>query len=152
MSEVNAVAEKLGLEIGKYGASKLTYATSLFSGKAVEKADISGSINGNSFRVIMFDASDDVGLPSVSAHFTLNMNKHQLSAGHIEYWNSDNRFTKIYRQDEDVLLVMDVFLSISGGEDVLRSAAGMWNIALKEISKFKSSYDRRAAMRDSSHV
>ena len=88
----------------------------------------------------MFDASDDEGLPRISVHFSLNLNDDRLSSGHIEYWNADNRFTKIYEQDDDTYLVMDSFLT---DDDLLiRSVAKMWDMAIREIPKLKTKYER----------
>lgn len=144
--DTNVVAQQLSNELGKFGASELTFAVSLFSSEKAKKAGIKGSIQAREFRVIMFDASDELGMPRVSAHFSLNMNADRLSAGHIEYWNADNRFSKIYRQDDDVYLVMDTFLPEADDGGFMRSVAAMWDMAVREIPKFKAMYERKKSL------
>ncbi len=140
---VNDIAKKLSQELGNYGTSELNYPRSLFSGKQSEKANITGSINGKSFQVIMFDLSHEIGIPSVSAHFSLNIKEIKLSEEQISFWNSDNRFTKIYRQDDDVYLVFDSFFPATEEENVTKSVTKIWNTSINDISKLKAACERR---------
>ena len=136
----DSVAQQLSDELGKYGTSQFAYPVSLFTGEQAKLPNIGGAINGRKFRVILFEPSEEEGMPCVSAHFTASMNDDGLSAGHIEYWNADNRFTKMYRQDDDVYLVMDAFLT--GDGNTIPSIVKMWDVAIKEIPKFKTMYER----------
>jgi hypothetical protein len=132
--------QQLRDELGRYGTSELAYSVSLFTGEQSRSPNIGGVISGRKFRVIMFDPSAEDRMPCVSAHFTTSMNDDRLSAGHIEYWNADNRFTKMYRQDDDIYLVMDAFLTDDG--NTIPSIVKMWDVALREIPKFKTMYER----------
>lgn len=142
LNNVNEITQALNTELSKYGASSLTRSTSLFTGKESEVSGISGEIKGNKFNVIMFQSSEKDGIQSASSHFTMNINSQNLSDEHIEYWNADNRFTKIYRQSSDTYLVMDAFLGIKSTE-IIGSVATVWDIAARGISRLKSSYDRK---------
>lgn len=141
MLEANRSAQLLVDALGKYGVAELKYATSLFSGKRSEKADISGSIKSCAFRVIMFEAAVEHGIPCASAHFTMNLNSRGITQPQIAFWNTDNRFTKMYQQDEDTLLVMDQLVPADDGR-VAEGAATVWASALDELSRFKRSFER----------
>jgi hypothetical protein len=139
---INEVAKRLSHELNSYGTSELRYFKSLFTGNSSEKATIVGSINRKSFNVMMFDASQEYGISSVSAHFSSNINEMIISDGQAAFWNSDNRFTKIYRQDGDLFLVFDSFLS-SEEDYIVQSVAKMWSIAINELPKLTISCERR---------
>ncbi len=144
MLNVNEAADVLSRELSKYGKSELSYPRSLFSGKPSGKANVSGSMNNIAYKVMMFEASNESGLPSISAQFSLNINGMGISEGQMAFWNSDNRFTKIYRQDEDeAFLVFDSFLPSTEEVNFYQSTAKIWSMAVSEIRKLKSSCERR---------
>lgn len=144
MLNANDVASLLSNELGKYGTSDLRFSRSLFSGESSDKAGIFGEIKGTTFKVIMFEPSNEHGLMSVSAHLTADVNAMRLSDDQMAFWNADNRFTKMYRQDENhAFLVMDSFFSSSGEEAFVQSVARMWSLAMAELSRFKMSCERR---------
>ncbi|WP_143018158.1 hypothetical protein [Belnapia rosea] len=144
MTNINELAGLLSQELNKYGNSELEYSRNLFSGKLSEKATISGSISGLSYKVLMFDASNESGIPSVSAHFSINVNGIGFSEKQMAFWNADNRFTKLYQQDEDeAFLVLDSFLPSSDEGHLHQSIARVWSMAVCELRKLKSSCERR---------
>lgn len=133
----NLVAEKLNSTLKKHGSSELVFSKSLFSGKSSEKAGISGQISGRKFRVIMFDPSNDNSFPAISAHFSSSINDLHLSNDQLAFWNADNRFTKLYRQDDsNVFIVLDSFFPLTAEEAFIESVVNIWSGAMKEISKF----------------
>lgn len=146
MSNINDVTQALCAELVNYGAAELTSSVSIFTGKPSETPGIKGDIRGEKFRVIMFDSEESDGISAASAHITLNVNRHKLSNEHIDYWNSDNRFTKIYKHEDDTYLVMDALISTKSTE-IIRSVAKIWDISLRDISKVKSSYERKSRFR-----
>lgn len=133
----NLVAEKLNQILKKHGSSELVFSKSLFSGKASEKAGISGQISGRKFRVIMFDPSSDNSFPAISAHFSSSINDLHLSDDQIAFWNTDNRFTKLYRQDDsNAFIVFDSFFPPPTEEAFIESVVNIWSGAMKEVSRF----------------
>jgi hypothetical protein len=58
-----------------------------------------------------------------------------ISEEQAAFWNSDNRFTKIYRQDDDVFLVLDSFFPSEEDDCVVQSVARIWSMAINELSK-----------------
>lgn len=140
---VNDIAQKLSQELKNYGTSDLNFSKNLFTGKPSDKVTIIGSMNGKSFKVIMFDASNEAGISSASAHFTLKINEMRLSIEQSSFWNSDNRFTKIYLQDDNIYLVFDSFFPFTEENQVIQSVAKIWSMAINELPKFKSSCERR---------
>lgn len=143
MNNVNAVAQELSRALRKYGTSELSHSIGLFSSDKNKKADVRGDIAGRAFRVLMYEDSSEL---TVSGHFTLNINQERLSDDHMKFWNADNRFTKMYRQGTDAYLVMDAFLSRANSNEIILSCAKIWDIAIKELARFKIGYDRRAAI------
>ena len=137
MLSANQAAEKLNETIRKHGSSELTFSMSLFSGKSSEKAGIAGQISGRKFKVIMFEPSGDNSFPAVSAHFSSDINDLHLSDEKIAFWNSDNRFTKLYRQDSrHVFIVYDSFLPLPPEDAFIESVVNIWSGAMREVSKF----------------
>ena len=137
MSSANQVAEKLNEILRKHGSSELTFSRSLFSGKPSDKAGVSGQISGRKFKVIMFEPSGDNSFPAVSAHFSSDINDLHLSDERIAFWNSDNRFTKLYRQDSrHAFIVYDSFFPLPSEDAFVESVVNIWAGAMKEISKF----------------
>jgi hypothetical protein len=144
VSNSNLIANKLNSQLKKHGSSELDFPKSLFSGKSSEKAGISGQIKGRRFKVIMFEPSNEAELPAVSAHLSSNISDLRLSDEQIAFWNSDNRFTKLYRQDEDhAFIVYDSFFPASDEEMFIQSVARFWSDSMEEISKFKMACERR---------
>lgn len=144
MLNSNDVANKLCQELKKYGTSELSYSKNVFTGKPSEQATIVSSINKKSFKVMMFDASRESGIPSASVHFSLNVTEMKLSQDQADFWNSDNRFTKIYRQDEGhTFLVFDSFFPSTGEDFFSESVVKIWSLAITELLKLKISCERR---------
>lgn len=146
MANVNSFAQSLCDEICKYGTAELTYATSVFTGEKSENARIKGAINGKLFRVMMFDSSAELSLPCVSAHFSLDLNDSRLSMEHIGYWNAENRFTKVYHEDDDTYLAMDSFLTDEQNSKLMQSVVKIWATALKSVARLKTDYERTTGL------
>jgi hypothetical protein len=133
----NIVAEKLNDSLKKHGYSELTFSKNLFSGKASEMAGISGQILGRKFRVIMFEPSGNNLFPVVSAHFSSGINDLYLSDEKMAFWNADNRFTKLYHQDnESTFMVYDSFFPFSAEDAFIESVVNIWAGAMRGVSKF----------------
>lgn len=143
MNNVNAVAQELSRALGKYGTSELSHSIGLFSSDKNKKADVRGNIGGRPYRVMMYAESTDF---TVSGHFTMNIDQERLSDDHMKFWNADNRFTKMYREGVEMYLVMDAFLSRANGNEIMLSYAKIWDVAVKEIARFKIAYDRKTAI------
>lgn len=136
MLTANLVAEKLSENIRKHGSSELTFAISIFSGKSSETAGISGQVSGRKFKVIMFERSKDNSFPAVSAHFSSDIGDLHLPEEKVAFWNADNRFTKLYRQDSrHAFLVYDSFFPSALDDAFIESVVNIWAGAMREISK-----------------
>jgi uncharacterized protein YpuA (DUF1002 family) len=140
---INEVAKKLSHELSKYGTSELSYFKDIFSWKPSEKATVVGSIDRRAFRVIMFEASQESEITAISAHFSLNIKEMNISEEQAAFWNADNRFTKIYHQHDDVLIVLDSFLPSENGYNIIQSVVKIWSGSIYELKKLKLACERR---------
>ena len=136
MLTANLVAKKLCEILRRHGSSELTFSTSLFTGQPSEKADISGQIGGRKFRVMMFERSKDNSFPSVSVHFSSDLSDLRLPEERMAFWNADNRFSKMYRQDgAHAFVVYDSFFPSSPDDAFIESVVNIWAGALRDVAK-----------------
>ena len=140
----NEVATALNKELGKHGISDISFSKNIFSGKSSEKAGISGEIKGRPFRVIMFEPAKESGILSISAYLFSSIKDIRLSDEQIAFWNTDNRFTKLYRQDDsEIVISLDSFFPSSLEEYFIKSFVQIWVLAISELSTFKAACERR---------
>lgn len=136
MLDSNSIANFLNEELKTYGSSELVFSKNLFSGQLSEKAGIAGKMHGVSYKVSMFEASIDAGFPAVSAHFSCNISDLYLSDERVEMLSSDNRFIKIYQQDEEhMFMTCDTFFPRSYEKEFLQSIVKIWAGGMQKISR-----------------
>ena len=144
MITANEVASALNKVFSKHGTSNISFSKNLFSGKTSEKAGLSGEIKGCPFKVIMFEPAKESGILSISAYLYSSIKDIRLSDEQIAFWNTDNRFTKLYRQDDsEVIIALDSFFPFSLEEDFIKSFVQIWVFAISELSTFKAACERR---------
>jgi hypothetical protein len=144
MTNTHALTDALTQKLNKYGAADFEYLWNFFTAKQSDTATISGSIGDLTYKVMIFDASEQMGIASVSAHFILTVPEMDFSEAQMAFWNADNRFTKIYRQDEEhAFLVFDTFLPSSAEGHIYGSIAKIWSMAVDEVLKLKLSCERQ---------
>lgn len=141
MASLVLLTDSLCKELQEFGAASVSYPASFFSGKQVSKPDIKGRIKNKDYRVITFEASEEHGIANVSVHFTMDITSETITEDHIAYWNAENRFSKMYKQDDDILLVMDQLLVVND-TSLAKTIAKLWMSAVTELSRFKSTYER----------
>ena len=136
MSDSNSAANFLNDELKVYGSSELVFSKSLFSGQQSEKAGITGRMYGNPYKVIMFESAAEAGFPAVSAHFSFDVSGLYLSDERIELLNSDNRFIKVYRQDDEhIFMTYDTFFPQSYEKEFIQCVVKIWAGGMQKLSR-----------------
>ena len=141
MTSIVLLTESLCKELQEFGTASISYPTSLFSVNQASKPDIRGRFKNKDYRVITFEASEGHGIAHASVHLTMNITSETMTDDHIAYWNAENRFSKMYKQDDDILLVMDQLLVVND-PSLVKTIAKLWMSAVTEMSRFKSTYER----------
>ncbi len=134
-SETDVILRGLCKIISKYGSAQISDSRSLLSGK--KSNHISGIINDVEFKGMVYEPS-----PAVSIHLRADIHDLRLTDDQIAFWNLDNRFTKMYRQDAaHTFLTLDAFVTAEDKGRIANSIIRMWDAATKELPNFKQTYE-----------
>ncbi|QOL82665.1 hypothetical protein [Pseudooceanicola spongiae] len=144
MQNINSVAEKLCVDLKRHGTSKITRSTCLFTGAQSNTYGLAGSIGGLSYAVHLYEPDLKYGIFSNTAHFRAGINKFSFSNEEMDFWNADNRFTTMYRQDKnETFLVLDAFFPASLDQQYIESVTNVWQHSIvKELPSLKISFKR----------